>query len=101
MTGMKYVSQPISMSRFNRHIHQLKGWLELVLAELGELFSQGEAFVLDGLPLPVCKRVRAGRCHKVRGRAYCGGLCCQARCTNAGFAIKVLAALLGNLVTSN
>lgn len=72
MTGMKYVSKPISISRFNRRIHQLKDWLELVLAQLGELFSQGEAFVLDSLPLPVCKRVRAGRCRQVRGRVYCG-----------------------------
>ncbi|NOG65687.1 MAG: hypothetical protein HND46_19900 [Chloroflexi bacterium] len=24
MTGMKYVSKPISISRFNRRIHQLK-----------------------------------------------------------------------------
>ena len=39
---------------------------------MGELFSQGEAFIIDSLPLPVCKRVRAGRCQKVRGRDYCG-----------------------------
>ena len=72
MSGMKYISKPISISRFNRRIHQLKDWLGMVLAKLGELFSQGESFVLDSLPLPVCKRVRAGRCRKVRGRAYCG-----------------------------
>jgi len=29
-------------------------------------------FVIDSLPLPVCRRVRAWRCRKVRGRAYCG-----------------------------
>ncbi len=28
--------------------------------------------VLDSLPLPVCRRVRARRCRTVRGRSYCG-----------------------------
>ena len=27
---------------------------------------------MDSMPLPVCKRVRARRCKKVRGRAFCG-----------------------------
>lgn len=39
---------------------------------LGELFSEGEVFVIDSLPVPVCRRVRARRCKKVRGREYCG-----------------------------
>ena len=28
--------------------------------------------MLDSLSLPVCRRVCAWRCRKVRGRAYCG-----------------------------
>jgi hypothetical protein len=36
------------------------------------LFRRGEVFVLDSLPVPVCRRVRARRCRKVRGREYCG-----------------------------
>jgi IS5 family transposase len=32
----------------------------------------GECFILDSLPVPVCKRVRASRCRKVCGRDYCG-----------------------------
>jgi hypothetical protein len=28
--------------------------------------------VIDSLPLPVCRRVRARRCRKIRGCAYCG-----------------------------
>ena len=27
---------------------------------------------MDSMPLPVCKRVRARRCKKVRGKAFCG-----------------------------
>ena len=39
---------------------------------MGALWTQGEVFVLDSLPVPVCRRVRARRCRKVRGRIYCG-----------------------------
>ena len=28
--------------------------------------------MIDSMPMPVCKRVRAWRCKKVRGKAYCG-----------------------------
>jgi hypothetical protein len=31
-----------------------------------------EVFVIDSMPMPVCKRVRAWRCRKVRGKVYCG-----------------------------
>jgi len=48
----------------------------LLLDLLGALVVQGQAticaFVIDSLPLPVCRRVRARRCRKVRGRPYCG-----------------------------
>ncbi len=67
-----YLGGELSRSRFNRRLHALADWLDLLLELLGELFASGEAFVLDSLPLPVCRRVRARRCRKVRGRAYCG-----------------------------
>jgi hypothetical protein len=41
---------------------------------LGELFTGGAVYIIDSMPLPVCKRVRARRCRKVRGRDY-GGYC--------------------------
>jgi hypothetical protein len=69
---MGYLSGQLSASRFNRRLHALADWLGLLLATLGELFARGEAFVLDSLPVPVCRRVRARRCRKVRGREYCG-----------------------------
>lgn len=62
----------ISLSRFNRRLHQLRDWLYGIVVALGEIFAQGEAFIIDSMPLPVCKRVRASRCRKVRGKAYCG-----------------------------
>lgn len=72
MQGLGYLSGRLSASRFNRRLHALAAWLEGILGLLGELFATGEVFLLDSLPLPVCRRVRAGRCRKVRGRAYCG-----------------------------
>jgi hypothetical protein len=63
---------PLSVSRFNRRLHALRDWLYGIVTVLGELFATGEAFIIDSMPLPVCKRVRARRCKKVRGKAYCG-----------------------------
>lgn len=62
----------ISVSRFNRRLHALKDWLYGLVALLGEMFANGEVFIIDSMPLPVCQRVRARRCKKVRGKPYCG-----------------------------
>ena len=62
----------LSVSRYNRRLHGLATWLEGLLGLLSELFSKGEIFIIDSLPLPVCKRVRARRCKKVSGKAFCG-----------------------------
>ena len=42
------------------------------LATLGALFATGEAFLLDSLPVPACRRARARRSRKLRGQACCG-----------------------------
>jgi len=67
-----YLSGALSVSRFNRRLHALRGWLALALDTLGALFATGEAFLIDSMPVPVCRRARAGRCRKVRGAAFCG-----------------------------
>jgi hypothetical protein len=72
MHGLGYLSGRLSASRFNRRLHALADWLGLLLETLGALFACGEAFLLDSLPVPVCRRARARRCRKVRGKAYCG-----------------------------
>jgi hypothetical protein len=72
MQGCGYLSGKISVSRFNRRLHALADWMACIPTALGELFTSGEVFIIDSLPLPVCRRVRAGRCRKVRGRPYCG-----------------------------
>jgi hypothetical protein len=62
----------LSVSRFNRRLHALYEWLHNIALLVGELFAQGEVFIIDSMPLPVCQRVRARRCKKVCGRAFCG-----------------------------
>ncbi len=68
----RYRSGPLSVSRFNRRLHHLAGWLGLAVATLGALFAAGEVFLIDSMPVPVCRRARARRCRKVRGQAFCG-----------------------------
>ena len=70
--GMRYLSGKLSTSRFNRRVHALGAWFRLILETLGALFARGEAFIIDSMPVPVCRRARARRCRTVRGAAYCG-----------------------------
>jgi hypothetical protein len=70
--GMGYLRQRLSVSRFNRRLHQLAGWLPGLLTILSEVYQGEQVFVIDSMPLPVCKRKRAWRCRKVRGVEYCG-----------------------------
>ena len=63
---------PLSVSRYNRRLHALSDWLYGLVTLVGEIFASGEVFIIDSMPMPVCKRVRARRCKKVRGKAYCG-----------------------------
>jgi len=71
-----YLSRGLSTSRFSRRLHALADGLALLLDVLGDLFAHGQAaicdVVIDSMPVPVCKRVRARRCRTVRGRASCG-----------------------------
>src|SRR3712207_4289721 len=70
LTQAGYLSGHLSTSRFNRRLHALADWLRFIVETLGEVFRHGDVFVLDSMPVPVCKRARARRCRKVRGRIY-------------------------------
>ena len=72
LTKLGYLSGTLSTSRFNRRLHKLADWLRLSIDLFADLFAKGEAFIIDSMPLPVCRRARARRCRKVRGRDYCG-----------------------------
>ena len=71
LIACNYLSGQWSISRFNRHLHALGDWLLLVVKTLGELFATGETYMIDSMPVPVCRRVQTWRCHKVCGRIYC------------------------------
>jgi hypothetical protein len=62
----------LSVSRFNRRVHALQEVLLIIVSLRGELLASGKVFVIDTMPVPVCKRVRANRCRKVQGDAYLG-----------------------------
>ncbi|MCI0643740.1 MAG: hypothetical protein L0346_02485, partial [Chloroflexi bacterium] len=72
MSQMGYIpaQRRLSVSRYNRQLHQYLDAFELCLAVLMEVSRAGEAFILDSLPVPVCKRARARRCRKVQGRLF-------------------------------
>ena len=62
----------LSVSRFNRRLHALQELLWQVTQVLSDIFAAGSVYIIDTLPLPVCKRVRAQRCKKVQGEAFWG-----------------------------
>jgi hypothetical protein len=72
MPRLGYLSGQVRISRFNRRLHRLGEWLEPIVRSVGALLTGGEIYVIDSLPIPVCRRVRASRCRKVRGKVYCG-----------------------------
>jgi hypothetical protein len=78
LSQLGYLSGRISTSRFNRRVHALADWLDFSAATLGEVFGEGEVFIIDSMPVPACRRVRAWRCRTLRGRIYCGY--CAAGC---------------------
>lgn len=71
LVGLGYL-RPLSMSRFNRRLHALNEWLWHIVEVLGEVLAKGTVFLIDTLPIPLCKRVRAKRCRKVQGAAFAG-----------------------------
>jgi hypothetical protein len=71
LTRLGYI-RGLSVSRFNRRLHALQDWLYGIIILVAEIYGQGEVFIIDSMPLPVCKRARASRCKKVRGKAFCG-----------------------------
>jgi hypothetical protein len=72
LTNLHYLSGPLSTSRFNRRLHRLAPWLEGLLPLLAATFASEAVYVLDSMPVPVCRRVRARRSTKLKGRAYWG-----------------------------
>jgi hypothetical protein len=54
-----FLSSWLSVSWFNRRLHQLADWLPGLLNILSQSFQAEGVFVMDSLPVPVCKQARA------------------------------------------
>jgi len=67
-----YFPQMLSLSRFNRRIHRLKDFVEYSFESISELFLTKKLYIQDSMPLPICKRARASRNKKVKGRKFYG-----------------------------
>lgn len=89
-----YLSGRLSVSRFNRRIHALADWLGLTVETLGALAITSEVFIIDSMPVPVCRRVRARRCRKVRGREFCG-YCAAKKEKFFGWRLHIVCSLAG------
>jgi len=72
LNGYGYLSGRISVSRFNRRLPQLADGMAWIPEVLGEVFTTGGVFIIASLPAPGCRRTRARRCRKGRGREFCG-----------------------------
>src|SRR5688572_29563907 len=55
----------LSVSRFNRRLHQAARLLEETLGWLSQQRPPQTLYIIDTFPLPVCRKVRAERCTKL------------------------------------
>ena len=86
------------MPRFNPRLHALQDILLLIASVLGEMLATGNVLVIDTMPVPVCKRVRAERCRKVHGNAYLG-YCASKREYYCGWQLHLVCDAAGVPVT--
>lgn len=62
----------LSISRFNRRLHQASGVLHAALQQLSQQRAAQTLYLVDTLPLPFCHLVRSARCTKVQGKHFLG-----------------------------
>ena len=53
-----YLPGRLDLTHFNRRLHKLADIVAFVATVLGGVLMQGEVFVIDSIPLLVCRRVR-------------------------------------------
>jgi len=72
MHQLQYLSGSISHSRLNRRLHALREWMVHMPELLADMLSTSTIYIIDSMPIPVCRRARAKRCTKVAGAQYDG-----------------------------
>jgi len=88
----------ISVSRFNRRLHQLRTTLNELLDWVMEQVGSRQLAVIDSMPLPICQPARANRCRKVKGKAY-HGYCAAKRLSFYGFRLHWVCNTAGTPLT--
>lgn len=76
MIQLGYIGS-LSVSRFNRRLHDLLGQVRRLSAVVAQHLQPASLYLVDAFPLPVCQRVRQRQCRKVRGAAFVGR--CEAK----------------------
>ncbi len=71
MRQLRSLSGSLRGSRCNRRRRQLADWVTVLTTVLGELCARGDVVIIDSMPVPVCRRVRARRGRNARGRVFC------------------------------
>ena len=71
MQRLNYIPR-LSISRFNRRLHDLLMAFWQIVDLLGDILAQSTVYIIDTMPMPVCKLVRSRRCTKVQGKPFYG-----------------------------
>jgi hypothetical protein len=78
-----YIRRMLSASRFNRRLHAIPEaiWQALfaLLAEVNKQTSDGQEYLLDSLPVPVCDNIRICRCRLYAGEEHRGYIASKRR----------------------
>ncbi|MFN5933444.1 MAG: IS982 family transposase [Roseiflexaceae bacterium] len=72
MRQLHYLLGSISHSRLNRRLHTLLEWMDNLPELLSDMCSTSTIYIVDSMPIPVCRRARAKRCTKICGAQYDG-----------------------------
>lgn len=72
MHQLQYLSGTISHSRFNHRLHALRDWMDHLPELLSDMLSTSIIYIVESMPIPVCRRARTKRCTKVRDAQYDG-----------------------------
>jgi len=71
-----YITKSLSVSRFSRRLHALGEWLELLSEVWSEIIIREQAaiatFIIDSMPIPICKNIRASQSRLLRGKEFFG-----------------------------
>lgn len=76
LKGHGYIPRMLSASRFNRRLHAIEEsvWEAFfaLLAEAHKQINDGQEYVVDSMPIPVCDNYRIGRCRIYQGPEHRG-----------------------------